>query len=178
MYFWWDRVSVESPRGATVLVFRWLGLESPEEPMLTRLGRSFLCSPHWGEPPVLSICGELWGAQPCPASWSQQGGILVAAGTGNKWRVEHHCLGKWSRWDPQSQPTALPSVSLWLASGVYLLFPLRKLLLIFKAWKLLHTDNFLCNHNSVLNFKIRHHYLNHLSSTLSNFEHTAYSYIT
>ena len=73
MYFWWERVSVESPRGAIVLVFRWLGLESQEEPLLTRLGRSFLCSPHWGETPVLRICGELWGAQPCPASWSQQG---------------------------------------------------------------------------------------------------------
>ena len=55
--------------------------------------RSFLCSPHWGEPPVLRICRELWGAQPCLAFWSQQGGILVAAGMGNKWRAEHHCPG-------------------------------------------------------------------------------------
>lgn len=109
MYFWWERVSVESPRGTTVLVFRWLSLESQEEPLLTRLGRSFLCSPHWGEPPVLRICRELWGAQPCLASWSQQRGILVAAGIGNKWRAEHHCLGKWSGWDP---PVPAYSISL------------------------------------------------------------------
>lgn len=83
---------MESPHGTIVLVFRWLGLESQEEPLLARLGRSFLCSPHWGDP----LCSESVGSseEHRYASGSQQGGILVAAGMGNKWRAQHHCLGK------------------------------------------------------------------------------------